>query len=165
MAKKSNNSHGHFIEVHNRKALHNYTIIERFEAGIVLLGTEIKAVREGRAQISEAFVRVCRNGRPQLFNAHIEAYSHGTDANHPPNRARDILLHQREICKLQTASERSGMSIIPLRLHMKHGLLKVDIALCRGKNLRDKREDLRRATELREAQRDISERWRSKTSR
>ncbi|MDR2576801.1 MAG: SsrA-binding protein SmpB [Puniceicoccales bacterium] len=149
----------HFAEVFNRKALHRYAIVEELEAGIELRGTEIKAVREGRAQISEAFVRINHNGRPQLFNAHIEAYSHGSDANHPANRVRNLLLHRREICKLRTEAEKDGMAIIPLRLHMKRGLLKVDIALCRGKNLRDKREELRRTTALREAQREMSERY------
>jgi SsrA-binding protein len=150
------------VEVFNRKATHRYFILERFEAGLVLRGTEVKSVRAGKAQISEAFVTLDRAGVPHLHNAHIDEYSHGTDANHPPTRPRALLLHGKEVNRLRVAAEREGMAIVPLRLHIRHGLVKVDIALCRGKQLHDKRQDLRHATEMREAERAIGGHLRGK---
>jgi SsrA-binding protein len=152
------------LAVENRKAGHRYEILERFEAGIVLQGTEIKAIRVGRAQISEAFIRMDRTGRPQLHGAHIDEYSHGTDANHVPTRPRWLLLHRREIDRLRVATEREGMAIVPLRLYFKHGLVKVEIALCKGKLQRDRRQDLRKAVEMREAERAIANRIRGRNT-
>ncbi|MDR2664567.1 MAG: SsrA-binding protein SmpB [Puniceicoccales bacterium] len=142
----------------NRKASHKYVILERLDAGIVLLGTEVKAIRAGSAQIGEAFVRIGRDGRPWLFAANIEAYSHGTDSNHSPTRPRQLLLHGREIARLRVASEKEGQTIVPLRLHMEHGLVKVELGLCKGKQLHDKRESLRRKTVEREMERAITQR-------
>ncbi|MDR3316559.1 MAG: SsrA-binding protein SmpB [Puniceicoccales bacterium] len=150
------------LEILNRKVSQRYFILERFEAGIVLWGTEIKSLREGKAQIAEAFVRIDRLGRPWMHNAHVESYSHGTDANHSAVRARELLLHRREINRLRVAAEKEGMTLIPLRLHIEHGLAKVDVGLCKGKQFRDRREDLRRETAMREAQKAIADRIRGK---
>jgi SsrA-binding protein len=149
-------------EVFNRKLSFRYAVLEKLEAGIVLQGTEVKSFRAGQAQIAEAHVRLNRAGEVILINAHINAYSHGTDANHDPTRPRKLLLHRKEIVRLRAAQEREGMALIPARLYLDHGLVKVTVAICRGKKLQDKRQDLRRATELREAQRELSDRRRGK---
>jgi SsrA-binding protein len=140
-------------EVVNRKAGFRYTLLQHFEAGIALQGTEVKAFRGGSAQISDAFVRINRAGVPVLLNAHIDEYAHGTDANHTPTRPRSLLLHKKEIDKLRAAQEKDGMSIIPIRMYLKHGLVKVDIALCKGKDMRDRRRELKQRTESREIER------------
>jgi SsrA-binding protein len=147
---------GRPVEVVNRKASHRYAFIQHFEAGIVLQGTEVKSFRAGLAQISEAFVRISRGGAPVLINAHIDEYAHGTDANHVPARQRNLLLHKKEIDKLRASQEQEGMSIIPIRMYMKHGLVKLDIALCKGKDLRDRRRELKQRTESREVERALA---------
>ena len=149
-------------EVVNRKLPFRYAVRERLEAGLVLQGTEVKSYRAGQAQIAEAHVRLDRSGEVFLINAHIAAYSHGTDANHDPTRPRKLLLHRKEIVRLRTAQEREGMALVPARLYLAHGLVKVTVAICKGKKLRDKRQDLRRATELREAERALNARQRGK---
>jgi SsrA-binding protein len=146
-AKKKND---HFREVVNRKVSFRYTLLQHFEAGIVLQGTEVKAFRAGSAQISDAFIRISRTGIPVLLNAHIEEYAHGTDANHAPTRPRNLLLHKKEIGKLRASQEKDGMSIVPTRMYLQHGLVKVDIALCKGKDMRDRRRELKQRTESRE---------------
>jgi SsrA-binding protein len=141
------------VEVVNRRAPYDYFIGEKFSAGLLLRGTEVKSFRAGRAQIGEAHVRIGHDGRPWLYRSHIEAYSHGTDANHDPYRPRALLLHGREIEKLRSGTERKGMAIVPLRMYLHHGLVKLDIALAKGKRLYDKRQDLKRATAEMEAAR------------
>ncbi|HVU36944.1 MAG TPA: SsrA-binding protein SmpB [Opitutales bacterium] len=143
-----------FTEIRNAKAFHLYHVGERLEAGIMLKGTEMKSLRQGLAQLADAFVRI-ENGAPILHHAHIAEYTHGNIHNHPPRRPRKLLLHGREIAKIKAATEMQGMTVIPLRLYFKQGLAKVEIALCKGKNVADKRETLRRKTELREAQRSM----------
>lgn len=145
------------VEVKNRNIFHKYTVNDRFEAGLILQGTEVKAFREGKAQISEAFVRVDK-GKAILYHAHIEEYSFGNRENHNPVRPRELLLHKREILKLQTAVQLGGAAIIPVRMYLKHGLVKVEIALCKGKKLFDKREDIKRKTQEREIDRAIKAR-------
>jgi SsrA-binding protein len=141
-----------FTEIRNSKAFHHYNVGERYEAGIRLKGTELKSIRQGLAQLADSFVRFEKDV-PILFHAHIEEYSHGNIHNHPPRRPRPLLLHAREIRDLKHAIEAGGMTLVPLRLYFKQGLVKVEIALCKGKKLADKRESLRRKTELREADR------------
>jgi SsrA-binding protein len=141
------------MEVVNRRAAHDYSIGEKFSAGLVLKGTEVKSCRGGYAQISEAFVRIEKGKYPILYHAHIDEYSHGTDANHEPLRPRSLLLHRKEIHRLRMAVEREGMAIVPLRLYWAHGLVKIDIAICKGKHLYDKRQDLKKAAEIRESAR------------
>jgi SsrA-binding protein len=154
MAAKKQDSRS--CEIVNRKVGYRYTILQHFEAGIVLQGTEVKAFRAGSAQISDAFVRINRAGIPVLLNAHIDEYSHGTDANHMPTRLRSLLLHKSEIDKLRAGQEKEGMAIIPTHMYLKHGLVKVDIALCKGKDMRDRRRELKQRTEFREIGRAIA---------
>ena len=143
-----------FTEIRNPKAFHLYHVGERMEAGIVLRGTEMKSLRQGQAQLADAFVRI-EGGAPVMHHAHIAEYTQGNIHNHPPRRPRKLLLHAREIAKLKAAVEMQGMTVIPLRIYFKEGLAKAEIALCKGKNNADKRETLRNKAEMREAQRTI----------
>ncbi|HLV00101.1 MAG TPA: SsrA-binding protein SmpB, partial [Acidobacteriota bacterium] len=118
----------------NRKAFHDYEILERFEAGMVLLGTEVKALREHRVNLKDSFARVS-NGEVWLENCHISPYSHGNIQNHDPLRPRKLLLHKREIDKLAGETVKSGLTIVPLSIYFKNGKAKVEIALARGKKL------------------------------
>lgn len=148
---------GRFREVRNVKARRDYFIEETLEAGVVLQGTEIKSIRAGKVQLNDAFVRVER-GIPILYHCHIDEYSHGNRHNHNPLRPRRLLLHSREINRFRAAVEQNGRSIVPLRIYFKNGLAKVEIALAKGKKLYDKREDLKRRTELLEARRVVASR-------
>jgi len=143
-----------FTEIRNAKAFHLYHVGERFEAGLVLRGTELKSLRQGLAQLADAFVRI-EQGVPVMHHAHIAEYTHGNIHNHPPRRPRKLLLHANEISKLRAAVDMQGMTVIPLRIYFKEGLAKAEIALCKGKNQADKRESLRRKTEEREAEQAI----------
>ena len=129
--------------VTNAKARRDYHVVETFEAGIVLHGTEVKSLRAGRGQISEAFARV-QNGEAFLYNAHIDEYSHGNRQNHLPKAPRKLLLHRREILKLQGFAEQQGLVLVPLAFYWKNGKVKVSLAVGRGKAEFDKREDLKR---------------------
>jgi len=140
-----------FTEIRNAKASHQYIIHERYEAGIVLTGTEVKSIRMGKAQINEAFARV-EKGEVILFHAHISEYAFGTWANHNPVRPRKLLLNKSEIRKIQGAVEAGGRTLVPTRMYLKHGLVKVEIGVCTGKKLHDKREPLKKRTEMREAE-------------
>jgi SsrA-binding protein len=143
-------------EIRNRRAFHDYFIEERFEAGIVLCGTEVKAIRLGQAQISEAFVKFTGGGEAILFNANIAEYDFGGGDNHKTARIRKLLLHGHELRKLRAAVEKDGLTVLPLRIFLSHGLVKVEIAICRGKKLFDRRETLKTRTELREAARELA---------
>lgn len=143
-----------FREVRNAKAHREYFIDETFEAGLVLTGTEVKSIRMGQAQISEAFVRM-DHGKPVLYHAHIAEYAFGNYANHNPYRPRRLLLHKKEIRELEHEVKAGGRTIIPLRLYFKQALVKIEIALAHGKKVYDKREDLKKEIELREAERAI----------
>jgi SsrA-binding protein len=147
MAKK-NKDKERFTEVRNAKAFRNYEIGERFEAGIVLRGTEVKSIRNSKAQINEVF----------LYHAHIAEYAFGNFNNHNPKRPRKLLLKRREINRIRGALEAQGKTLIPLRLYMAHGLVKVEIALCLGKKLYDKRHDLKKKVEMREVERALKHR-------
>jgi SsrA-binding protein len=127
----------------NRKARHDYHIIETWEAGIVLTGTEVKALRSGKATIADAYA-VVTNGEVFLLNLHIGHYVQGHQFNHEPLRSRKLLLHKKEISKMIGAVERQGLTLIPLDLYFKRGRAKVVIGLARGKKLHDKRETERR---------------------
>ncbi len=122
----------------NRRAFHDFHILETLEAGIVLTGTEIKSIREGKATISEAYARIDRD-ELWLVGSNIAPYSHGNRSNHDPDRPRKLLVHGRELEKLRSAVEQRGLTLVPLRLHLKHGLAKIDIGVARGKKLYDKR--------------------------
>lgn len=140
----------------NRKARHNFHIHETFEAGIVLTGSEVKSLRAGQAQITEAFVRITGD-ELMLYAAQIDRYPHATTLNHDPKRDRKLLMHKREISKLQPKLDQSGFTLIPLSIYFNsRGLAKVELGLATGKRLYDKREDLRKKTHQREITRAMS---------
>ena len=139
-----------YTEIRNSKALRDYFVDARFEAGIQLRGTEVKSIRAGRAQINDAFGR-CEKGELWLYNVHVAEYTWGNQFNHEPRRKRKLLLHKHEVRKIAMALEAGGRALVPLRMYFKAALVKVEIALCTGKKLYDKREDLKRKTELQEA--------------
>lgn len=141
----------------NRKARHEYEIEETFEAGLQLLGTEVKACREGRANLADAYATIDA-GEAWLLQCHISPYSHGNRSNHDPMRPRKLLLHRTEIEKLQIKAAREGRTLVPLRLYFKHGLAKAEIAVGRGKKLYDKRQDKARRDADRQIQRELGRR-------
>jgi SsrA-binding protein len=126
----------------NRKAHFNYEVIEAYEAGIVLMGTEIKSVRDGKMSIGDSYC-IARNGEVMMINSHIEEYIFGNRFNHEPKRTRKLLLHKKEIQRLIGKTSERGFSIIPLKAYFRRGKLKVEIALCRGKKAFDKKETLK----------------------
>ncbi len=127
----------------NRKAYHDYFILDKFEAGIVLLGTEVKAAREGRMNLKDSYAAV-RQGEAFLMNCHIGPYSHGNRENRDPTRTRKLLLHAREIRRLAGKVQEKGLTLVPLRAYLKRGRIKVELGVARGKKLIDKRETERR---------------------
>jgi SsrA-binding protein len=127
----------------NRKAFHDYHLLETFEAGIALMGTEVKAIREGRVNLRDSFARL-ENGEVFLFNVNISPYSHRGYAEHEPLRRRKLLLHRHEIRKLIGKTVEKGMTLIPTRLYFKNGRVKVAISLAKGKKEYDKRETVKR---------------------
>jgi len=139
----------------NKKARHEYFIEDVYEAGLVLTGTEVKSLREGRASLSDGFAQV-RDAEVWLYNVHIPEYNQGTWNNHAPRRMRKLLLHRQEIQKLIGKSKESGLTLIPLALYFKDGKAKVEIGLARGKKDYDKRQVLLEKTMKREAEREIS---------
>lgn len=141
---------GEKVLASNRQAFHNFFIDERFEAGLVLLGTEVKSLRQGKANLKDAYARVDR-GQVYLHNCHISPYSHGGYANHEPLRTRKLLLHKGEILRLAQKTARGGNTIVPLRLYLSKGRVKAEIALARGKKLWDKREAISKRDQEREA--------------
>jgi SsrA-binding protein len=143
----------------NRKAFHDYHILETFEAGIALLGTEVKGIREGRANLRDSYARV-EKGEVWLFNVHINPYSHRGYVDHDPRRKRRLLLHKSEIRKLIGKTVEKGLTLVPTRLYFKNGKVKVAIALARGKQDHDKRETLRRREIDRETRAAVKERVR-----
>ena len=138
-----------FTEIRNAKALRDYTVDERFEAGVQLHGTEVKAIRAGKAQISDAFARV-EKGELWLHNAHIEEYSHGNIHNHVPKTPRRLLLHKSEIEHLAGLANIKGHALVPLALYWKGNRIKVRLAVGKGRDARDKRHELRRREDDRE---------------
>ncbi len=139
----------------NRAASHNFFLLEKFEAGIALAGTEVKAIRAGRANLKDAYALV-KDGELWLLNAHIGAYEHGNIFNHEPLRTRKLLVHAQELRKLIGKTQQRGMTLVPTRMYFRHGKVKVEIALARGKQLWDKRETERRRTADREAREAIA---------
>lgn len=138
--------------LNNSKARRDYHILETFEAGIVLHGTEVKALRAGHGQISDAFVRI-ENEEAVLYNAHIDEYSHGNRQNHQPKATRKLLLHKSEIRKLAGWAAVKGHTLLPLSFYWKNGLVKVALAVGKGKAVFDKREDLKERESDRELKR------------
>ena len=133
----------------NKRARHDYEILDTWEAGIVLTGTEVKALREGRANLTDAF-GIVKDGEVFLLNMHIGSYGQGNVFNHEPTRTRKLLLHRREIRRLIGAVERQGLTLVPLDLYFSHRRVKAKLALVKGKQLHDKREDLKKKDAERE---------------
>jgi SsrA-binding protein len=127
----------------NRQAGHNYHLLERFEAGIALTGTEVKAAKSGKIQLKDAFAEVQGN-EAWLLNAHISQYSHGNRENHEPTRRRKLLLHRAEIDKLLSKTREKGLTLVPTKMYLKNGRVKVEFAVAKGKKLHDKRESERK---------------------
>jgi SsrA-binding protein len=134
----------------NRRAGYNYYLLDRFEAGLVLTGTEVKAARSGKVQLMDSYAEVV-GGEAWLVNAHISHYSHGNRQNHEPLRRRKLLLHRREIDKLLGKTREKGLALIPTRVYLRNGRIKCELALARGKKLHDKREAERTRTMEEEA--------------
>ena len=143
----------------NRRARHDFHLLERVEAGIVLTGTEVKSVREGRVNLQRAFADV-RDGEVYLVGAHISEYAQGNLMNHDPDRDRKLLLHRREIASLVGKVQERGLTLVPTRLYFKDGRVKVELALARGKEARDKRLDLAERDARRQIERALKGRQR-----
>lgn len=141
----------------NRKARHNYLIEDTFEAGLALVGTEVKACRDGKANLTDAYAAV-QDDEIWLMQCHINPYSHGNRANHDPLRPRKLLLHRGEIERLKAAVTQEGRTLVPLRLYFKHGLAKAEIAIARGKKTYDKRQAIAKRDAERSMQREMGRR-------
>jgi SsrA-binding protein len=149
---------GYKIVSDNRQARFQYEILETYEAGIELAGTEVKSIRAGRVNLRDGFALI-RNGEAWLLNVHISPHSTASQVfNHDPRRTRKLLLHRDEIRKLTGKVEQQGLTLVPLKMYLKRGWVKVDIALVRGKKLHDKREDVKRREDQRDMQRALKNR-------
>jgi len=142
---------GEKLSASNRKAFHDYFLLQKMEAGIALTGTEVKSLRDAKVNLKDSYVNVDR-GEAWLIGAHISPYTHGNRENHDPERKRKLLLHRREIDKLQGQIVEKGLTIVPLRIYFKSGRVKAEIAVVRGKKLFDKRESEKRRELDREAE-------------
>jgi SsrA-binding protein len=150
-AERENNK----IVAQNRAASYNYELLEKFEAGLVLVGTEVKTLREGKGAIREAYAEI-RNGEAWLIHCHIPEYQPGGSRNHDPLRKRKLLLNRREIEKLDAAIQQKGMTVVPLKIYFRDGLAKCELAVGKGKKFHDRRESERRKEAKREADEAIS---------
>ncbi|MDZ7371646.1 MAG: SsrA-binding protein SmpB [candidate division KSB1 bacterium] len=149
------------IQLVNRKAFSEYEILERFEAGIALVGTEVKSLRQGRASFKDSYAKALNN-ELWLVNFHITPYDHGGYANHDPFRPRKLLLHRYEIKRLIGKIEEKGLTLVPLKVYFKNGRVKIELALARGKKIYDKRQDIAKRDMTREAQRELKNKYRIK---
>ena len=159
MAKKASGKSqpGRQILASNRKARHNYSILDTFEAGVVLLGTEVKSLREGKASLVDAYATV-DDGEVWLRNLHIPEYHHGSWTNHEPRRNRKLLLHRRQIDALIGKIKDGNLALVPLSLYFSEGKVKVELALARGKQAHDKRQDMAKRDAQREVIRELGRR-------
>jgi SsrA-binding protein len=148
---------GHKVVATNRRASHDYFLEDRFEAGLALVGTEIKSVRNGQVQLREAYVQA-QGGELYLLNAHISPYDPASRQNHDPLRPRKLLLHKKEIAKLAEQAKLKGYAIIPLRMYLSQGRAKLEIALARGKKQYDKRQAIAERDTQRDIQRELGRR-------
>ena len=139
----------------NKKAYHDYFIDDKFEAGIELFGTEVKSIRMGKCSIKEAFIKIESDGQGHVFGMHISPYEKGNIFNKDPLRPKKLLLHKKEIEKLSSKMKEKGFTIVPVEVYFKGSLVKVEIALAKGKKLYDKRADIAKKDQKREAQRDF----------
>ncbi|MBP1594689.1 MAG: SsrA-binding protein [Acidobacteria bacterium] len=138
-----NKNSGQKLVASNRKAFHDYFILDKIEAGIVLLGTEVKSIREGRINLKDSY-GIVKDAEPYLVGCHISPYSHGNRENHDPTRTRKLLLHRKEIRKLIGKTQEKGLTLVPLRVYLARGRVKVELGVARGKKDYDKRETERR---------------------
>ena len=145
--------------LNNRLAYHEYHILDKFEAGAVLVGTEVKSIQAGRIQLKESFVSV-KDGEVWLLNSHISHYSHGNINNHDPLRPRKLLLHRREIEKLEKETTQKGMTLVVTRIYWKNGRIKFEVGVAKGKKLYDKRETEMRKTIDKETRQELKEKLR-----
>jgi SsrA-binding protein len=143
MAEKTERQKAEKFLAENRKALHDYEVLETFEAGMVLVGTEVKSIRDGRVNLRDSYARV-EGGELFVFNVHISPYTHRGYADHEPMRKRKLLLHRAEIRKLIGRTVEKGLTLVPLRMYLKNGRVKMAVSLARGKKLHDKRETIKR---------------------
>ncbi|MEL7036488.1 MAG: SsrA-binding protein SmpB [Cyanobacteria bacterium J06592_8] len=151
-----NNGDGRKIITDNRKARYLYELLETYQAGIELLGTEVKSIRAGRVNMQDGYALV-RNGEAWLFNVHISPYETSAYFNHDPRRTRKLLLHRKEINKLIGLVEQKGLTLVPTKMYFKNGLVKVDIAVARGKKLHDKRETIKQRDDKRQMARALKQ--------
>jgi SsrA-binding protein len=151
------NPTGEKLIVDNRRARHEYHLTDRIEAGLVLGGTEVKALRDGKATLQQAYAEV-RDGEAWLVGLHIPEYGHGNRENHEPDRPRKLLLHRREIDRLYGQVREKGLTLVPTRLYFKDGRVKAEIALARGKELRDKRRSVADRDARRQIERELKSR-------
>ncbi|MFD1123934.1 SsrA-binding protein SmpB [Lentilactobacillus raoultii] len=152
MAKRKHKQKNDNLMAQNKKARHDYSILETYEAGIVLTGTEIKSIRDRRINLKDGFVQI-RNGEAYMMNVHISEYAQGNQFNHDPLRNRKLLLHKKEIRKLGQATQDKGITIVPLKVYLKSGFAKVLIGVAKGKREYDKRETIKRRDEKRAIER------------
>jgi SsrA-binding protein len=155
---------GRRLVAQNRRARHDYHIEDTFEAGLVLTGTEVKSLRAGRATLTDGFAEV-RDNEAWLQAVHIPEYTQGTWTNHEPRRARKLLLHRREIDRIESRVNEKGLTLVPLALYFKDGKAKVEIGLARGKKTYDKRQAIAKREAAREAQREIGRRAKGRVTR
>jgi len=134
----------------NKRARFDYVLFDRLEAGLALVGTEVKSLRDGRANLSDSYARISEQGEIFIHNLDIPAYSHGTYNNHEPKRPRKLLLHKREIHKLKPKLQEKGLTLIPTKLYFRNGYAKLEIALASGKRKGDKRQDLKKTDDRKE---------------
>ena len=154
---KSSNRPVRKLIAQNKKARHEYAILDTYECGVVLMGTEVKSLREGRASLADAFATI-DDGEVYLHNVHIPEYAFGSWTNHTPRRVRKLLLHKGEIQRLIGRTKESGLTLVPLSLYFTEGKVKVELALARGKKTWDKRQDLARRDADREVRRELGRR-------
>ena len=147
----------------NRRARHEYQLLDRYEAGLVLTGTEVKSLRDGGASLQQAYADV-RDGEAWLIGAHIAEYGQGNVHNHEPDRNRKLLLHRKEIASLSGKIRERGLTLVPTRLYFKDGKVKVEVALARGKEQRDKRRDIAKRDAARQIERELKSAGRSRSS-
>ncbi|HTG80503.1 MAG TPA: SsrA-binding protein SmpB [Geobacteraceae bacterium] len=148
---------GEKLICNNKKAYHDYFIEEKFEAGMVLKGTEVKSLRQGKANLNDSFAMV-KSGEAFIHNLHISPYDFGNRENQDPDRMRKLLLHKKEIVRLFGKVREQGYSLVPLRLYFKDGMVKVEMGLAKGKKLYDKREDMKKKDHKRDVAQAMKER-------
>jgi SsrA-binding protein len=154
--KKPNSNPG--VMASNRKAFRDYHVLDKLEAGIELQGTEVKSIRQGHVRIDEAYVNI-EAGQAELLQMTIQPYDHGNIFNHSPTRTRRLLLHKQEILRLQSKIQEKGLTVVPLKVYLKNGKIKIQIALCKGKDVVDKRETLKKKSADLEARRAMRNRY------